>query len=113
MIPHGADSSFWAIAQITKLRSPFQTPRAALARRVQAIPELAQKFAAEVARVGREPVWDKKALHDRLAEVARILASAPATGRAAADVKKFTDYRPVIEAFIDAGGTTNGTAGLP
>ena len=52
-------------------------------------------------------------VHDRLAEVARILASAPATGRAAADVKKFTDYRPVIEAFIDAGGTTNGTAGLP
>jgi spore coat protein H len=113
MIPHGADSSFWAIAQITKLRSPFQTPRAALARRVQSIPELAQKFASEVARVGREPVWDKKALHARLAEVARILASAPATPRTAADVKKFADYRPVIEAFINNSGTTNGVAGLP
>jgi len=113
MIPHGADSSFWAIARITKLRSPFQTPRAALARRVQSIPELAQKFAAEVARVGREPVWNKKALLDRLAEVARILASAPRTTRAAADVTQFTDYRPVIEAFINAGGTTGGVAGLP
>jgi spore coat protein CotH len=113
MIPHGADSSFWATARITKLRSPFQTPRAALAARVQSIRELAQKFAAEVARVGREPVWDKKALHERLADVARVLATAPKTPRAAADVQKFTEYRPVIEAFINAGGTTNGVAGLP
>jgi len=113
MIPHGADSSFWAIAQITKLRSPFQPPRATLARRVQSIPELAQRFAAEVARVGREPVWDKKALLDRLGEVGRILASAPTTARAAADVKKFADYRPVIEAFVNNGGTTNGVDRLP
>jgi hypothetical protein len=113
MIPHGADSSFWAIARITKLRSPFQPPAAALARRVQSIPDLAKRFAAEVARVGREPVWDKKALLDRLAEVGRVLSSAPGTPRTAADVKKFADYRPVIEAFINAGGTTNGVAGLP
>lgn len=113
MIPYGADSSFWAVARITKIQSPFQTPRAALARRVQSIPELRQKFSADVARVGREPVWDKKALHDRLAAVARTLASAPKTTRAAADVKKFTDYRPVIEAFINNGGTTNPVAGLP
>jgi hypothetical protein len=52
-------------------------------------------------------------LHDRLAEVGRILASAPTTTRTAADVKKFTDYRRVIEAFIDSGGTTNSVAGLP
>jgi spore coat protein CotH len=113
MIPYGADSAFWAIAQITKIRSPFQPPRAALARRIRAIPELAQKFAAEVARVGREPVWDKKVLLDRLAEVDRILATAPPAARTAADVKRFLGYRPVIEAFINAGGTTNGTAGLP
>jgi spore coat protein CotH len=110
MIPHGADSSFWAIARITKIRSPFQTPRAALARRVQSIPELAQRFAAEVARVGREPVWDEKALLERLAEVARILATAPRTTRAAADVKQFTDYRPIIEVFINAGGTAGATS---
>ena len=113
MIPYGADSAFWAIAQITKIRSPFQSPRAALARRIQAIPELAQKFAAEVARVGREPVWDKKVLLDRLAEVDRILATAPKGARTAADVKRFLGYRPVIEAFINAGGTTNDTAALP
>ena len=113
MIPYGADSSFWAIAQITRIRSPFQTPRSALARRVQAIPELAKRFEAEVARVGREPVWDKRALVARLAQVDRILATAPATTRAAADVKRFADYRPVIEAFINAAGTTNGAAGLP
>jgi spore coat protein CotH len=112
MIPYGADSSFWAEARITKIRSPFQSPRAALARRVQASPELAKQFAAEVARVGREPVWDAKALHDRLAQVERILATAPTTGRAAADVKRFVGYRPVIEAFINAGGTS-GAAALP
>ena len=113
MIPYGADSSFWAIARITKLRTPFQPPRAALARRVQATPELAKRFADEVARVGREPVWDKTALHERLAQVGRILTTAPATPRAAADVKRFVDYRPVIEAFIDNGGTTNDVSGLP
>jgi len=113
MIPYGADSSFWAIARITKIQSPFQTPRAALARRVQSIAELRERFSSEVARVGREPVWDKQALHARLAAVARILASAPQTTRAAADVKKFTDYRPVVEAFINNGGTTNPVAGLP
>jgi spore coat protein CotH len=111
-IPYGADSSFWAEAPITKIRSPFQTPRAALARRIQSSPELAQRFAAEAARVGREPVWDKKVLLDRLAQVSRILSTAPTTGRAAVDVKRFADYRPVIEAFINAGGT-NGSAGLP
>ncbi len=113
MIPYGADSSFWAIAQITKLRSPFQTPRAALARRVQSTPELAKRFAEEVSRVGREPVWDKRVLLERLAQVDRVLSTAPATSRAAADVKRFASYRPTIEAFINAGGTTNGVAGLP
>lgn len=113
MILYGADSSFWAIAQITKIRSPFQTPRAALARRVQSIPALAERFAAEVARVGQEPIWDKKALLDRLAQVDRILATAPQTTRAAADVQNYVSYRPVIEAFIKAGGATNGAAGLP
>lgn len=112
MIPYGADSSFWAEARITKIRSPFQPARAVLPRRVQSIPELAQKFAAEAARVGREPVWDKKVLLDRLAQVDRILSAAPTTGRTAVDVKRFADYRPVIEAFINAGGTTN-SAGLP
>ena len=113
MIPYGADSSFWAVARITKLRSPFQSPRAALAQRVQSIPELAKKFAEEVSRVGREPVWDKRALLERLAQVERIFATAPETPRASADVMKFRSYRPTVEAFINAGGTTNGVAGLP
>lgn len=112
MIPYGADSSFWAEARITKIRTPLQRPGAGLARRVQSIPELAQKFAAEAARIGREPVWDKKVLLDRLAQVDRILATAPATDRTAVDVKRFADYRPVIEAFINAGGT-NGSVALP
>jgi len=112
MIPHGADSSFWAEAGITKIRTPFQPARAALARRVQATPDLADKFASEVARVGREPVWNKKALLDRVAQVDRLLTSAPKTGRTAADVKRFADYRPVIEAFINAGGTS-GASALP
>ena len=112
MIPYGADSSFWAEAAITKIRSPFRNARAALPRRVQSIPELAQRFAAEVGRVGQGPIWDKKVLLDRLAQVNRILSTAPGTGRTAVDVKRFVDYRPVVEAFINAGGT-NGSATLP
>ena len=111
-IPYGADSSFWAIAQITKIRSPFQPARSALPRRIQSVPELAQKFKDEVARIGREPIWDKQVLHSRLADVARVLSTAPQTTRAGADVKRFTDYRPTIEAFINAGGTS-GAASLP
>ena len=113
MIPYGADSSFWAEARITKIRSPFQRPAASLARRIQSTPELAKRFAAEVARIGSEPVWDKKVLLDRLAQVERILDTAPTTGRSAADVKRFLGYRPTIEAFIDAGVNSDARAALP
>ena len=112
-IPYGADSSFWAEASITKIRNPLQPTRAALPRRVQSTPELAQRFATEVARVGSAPVWDKKVLLDRLAQVEKILATAPTTGRSAADVKRFTAYRPTIEAFINAGVNTDARAALP
>ena len=112
-IPYGADSSFWAEAPITKIRSPFQPARAALPRRVHSIPELAQQFAAEAARVGSAPVWDKQVLLDRLAQVEKILATAPTTGRSAADVKRFFAYRPTIEAFINAGVNADARAALP
>ena len=112
MIPYGADSSFWAEARITKIRTPFQRPGAALARRVQSTPALAQQFAREAARIGRPPVWDTNVLLDRLSQVERILTTAPTTGRTAADVKKFVSYKPTIEAFINAGGTV-GAANLP
>ena len=112
-IPYGADSSFWAEARITKIRSPFQPARSTLPRRVQAIPELAQKFAAEVARVGSPPIWDKKVLLDRLAQVEQILATAPTSGRSADDVRRFAAYRPTIEAFINAGVNADARAALP
>jgi len=112
-IPYGADSSFWAEAFITKIRNPLQPTRVALPRRVQSIPELAQRFATEVARVGSAPVWDKKVLLDRLAQVEKILATAPTTGRSAADVKRFFAYRPTIEAFINAGVNADARAALP
>ena len=112
-IPYGADSSFWAEAQITKIRSPFQRARSALPSMVQAIPELAQRFASEVARVGSASVWDKQVLLDRLAQVEKILAAAPTTGRSAADVKRFAAYRPTIEAFINAGVNADARAALP
>jgi len=112
-IPYGADSSFWAEAQITKIRSPFQRARSALPSVVQTIPELAQRFATEVARVGSASVWDKQVLLDRLAQVGKILAMAPATGRSALDVKKFAAYRPTIEAFINAGVNADARAALP
>ena len=113
MIPYGADSSFWAEARITKIRSPFQRPAASLARRVQSTPVLAARFAAEVARIGSESVWDKKVLLDRLAQVDRILSNAPTSGRSAADVKRFAAYRPTVEAFINAAVNADARAALP
>jgi hypothetical protein len=112
-IPYGADSSFWAEAGITKIRSPFQRARSALPSRVQSIPELAQQFATEVARVGSAPVWDKQVLLDRLSQVEKILATAPTSGRSALDVKRFAAYRPTIEAFINAGVDADARARLP
>ena len=69
-------------------------------------------------RVERKPVVIAGRCFDRIerdvaVQVDRILATAPKTPRAQADVKKFHDYRPVIEAFINAAGTTDGVAGLP
>lgn len=44
---------------------------------------------------------------DGVVLVDRILATAPDTTRAAADVKRFADCRPVIESFVNDGGTTS------
>ncbi len=116
-IPYGADEAFWATGTpVTQLSSPFQQPRALLARRIQEIPEFMARFKAEVARVGKEPIWDKAALRERVAQVDRIFSeytAAHKSGRTTSDIRRFYSYRRTIERFIDAGGTTNGTRGLP
>jgi hypothetical protein len=114
LIPHGADEAFWATGTpVTRLQSATQTPQSVFARKVRAVPELESRFLSEIARVGREPVWHRQALLARVAQVAKILATAERTGRTADDLRRFETNRPVVEAFINAGGTTNGTSGLP
>jgi spore coat protein CotH len=114
LIPHGADEAFWATGTpITRLESATQPPMSALARKVRAVPQLEARFLSEIARIGREPVWNRQALLARVAQVAKILATAQRTGRTATDLTRFERHRPVVEAFINAGGTTNGTSRLP
>jgi len=114
LIPHGADEAFWATdTPITRLQSATQTPQSVFARKVRAVPQLESRFLSEIARVGREPVWHRQILLARVAQAARILATAQRTGRTAEDLRLFERNRAVVEAFINAGGTTNGTSGLP
>jgi spore coat protein CotH len=113
-LPQGADQSFWAAAQSKRIYAPGQLRTAgSLARQVLDVPELRKKFDAEFQRVGRAPVWDKAALLARVAQVERLLAMATPGPKVTADVAKFQRLRPLIEAFINNGGTTGGTANLP
>ena len=113
-LPQGADQSFWAAAKPKRIYAPGQLRTAgSLARQVLDSPELRKKFDAELHRVGHAPVWDKDALLARVAEVERLLGSATPSARVTSDIAKFQRLRPVIEAFINNGGTTGGTANLP
>ena len=76
------------------------TPQSWLVAQMMSVPTLAARVRAEVTRVGTEPVWNQKVLRDRIAEVARILATADQTGRTASDVARFTSFRPQVEQAI-------------
>jgi hypothetical protein len=68
------------------------------------VPELAAKYRSEVARIGREPIWNQQVLLDRIDRVARILQTAERSGRTGTDVARFMSNRPVIEGIIRGGG---------
>ena len=64
----------------------------------------ADRVAAEVERIGREPVWNQQTLIDRLNAVDRILDTAEPEGRTSGDVNRFRSYRAILEAVIRSGG---------
>jgi spore coat protein CotH len=114
LFPHGADESFWATGTaITRIMSATQSAGSTTGKKLRAVPELDARWKAEIARIGAAPVWDQTALLARVEQVAKIFATATSTGRTATDLALFDKHRPIIEAFIKAGGTSMGTATLP
>jgi hypothetical protein len=115
-IPWGADQAFWCPIpgqEINRLTSPTQTGDAQTSRKFRAVPALEAKLRAEIARLGSPPVWDTNALLGRVQHLAKLFSTTPRTGRTARDLDSFDRYRPILEAFIRAGGTSKGTASLP
>ena len=78
--------------------------RSYLVRQLLGSRRFADRVAAEVERIGREPVWNQQALTDRLNAVERILTTAEQEGRTGGDVNRFRAYRATLEAVIRSGG---------
>ncbi|MEO8069920.1 MAG: CotH kinase family protein [Acidobacteriota bacterium] len=102
-IPYGADQAFNGPRM--NGNSSLAWPRSTLVQRLVAVPRFADRFSAEVIRIGREPVWNQRALSERLDRVARILATAETSGRTGRDVARFTSYRAAMDGLIRAGGS--------
>lgn len=117
LFPHGADQAFWCPfpgQEINRLEDTFQIAEdGQTGKKARAVPELDRKFRAEVARIGSAPIWDVNFMLGRVAHLEKLLAAAPRTGLAAKDIASFQKYRPILEAFIKAGGTSKGVGSLP
>lgn len=111
-IPYGADQSFWSTPG-KRIKNALNAPVGRIAVGIRLVPELSQKFIAEVERVGQAPIWDRPALLARVAEVARVLETADKHDRTTRDIARFKSGRDLVETFIEGGGTTRGTAYLP
>jgi len=95
-IPYGADQALGLSRQF----SPFEQPRSYLVQKLLSVPALAQRVRDEVARIGREPVWNRQAFSQRLDGLARILATAERSGRTGSDAARLPTYRSAIESFL-------------
>jgi spore coat protein CotH len=102
LIPYGTDQAFRGSSGFRGWA--YERPQSALVRRMLSVPDLVNRYHAEVARVGREPVWNQNVLLDRIDLVARILQGAERSGRTGADVARFFSTRPAIERLIRGGG---------
>jgi spore coat protein CotH len=104
-IPYGTDQAF-------RGQSGFggwerERPQSALVKRMLQVPALAQRYRDEMARIGREPVWNQKVLLDRVDAVGRILQNVDRSGRLGSDVARFFRYRETMESVIRAGGAVH------
>jgi len=101
-IPYGADQTLGVSRG--RRGGSFMPGRSVLARKLLEVPALAERVRQEVARIGREPVWNVKTLLERLYQVGRILPTDVQGGRIRADVSRYLAYRSTMEAAIQAGG---------
>ncbi|MEO7191006.1 MAG: CotH kinase family protein [Vicinamibacterales bacterium] len=101
-IPYGADQAFGGPSADP---SPSQEPpMSMLVKRLVAAPGLLQRVQTEASRMRREPVWNQRALLQRLKQVGEILAGAGTTGRTGSDVERFLRNRGTMVALIRSGG---------
>src|SRR4030095_4620778 len=69
-IPYGADQTL-GVSRGSRGGS-FMPGPAVVARKLLEVPALAERVKQEVARIGREPVWNVQTLLERLYQVGRI-----------------------------------------
>jgi spore coat protein CotH len=101
-IPYGADQALGGPSM--RGGRGFGGPTSFLVGQLMSSPALSARLTTEVARIGREPVWNQELLLERLARVATVFATAEKTGRTGADVAQFERFRPSMESVIRAGG---------
>ena len=106
-IPWGADQAF----RLGRGRfmgalggAGFGGARSYLVQQLLRSQRFSDRVNQEVARIGREPVWDQQVLLDRLNAVERIFAAIEPTGRTASDISRFRSTRAIVEGVIRAGG---------
>jgi spore coat protein CotH len=99
LLPWGADQTL-GLGRMGGFRRA-NGPRSATVQRLMSIPALAERLQAEIARVGREPVWDLPHLVARIERVARNLDAVESpSGRTAIDIAGFTSWRATVENAI-------------
>jgi hypothetical protein len=101
-IPYGADQALNGPSMMG-MRN-LGGPQSSLVRQLLSSAPLSARVRSEVARISREPVWNQQVLSDRLARVAKILATASKTGRTGSDVAQFEQYQSTMEELIRRGG---------
>ena len=109
-IPYGTDQTFGGTGGFSGWN--YEGHQSALVRAMLASPELAKRYRSEISRIGREPLWNRKILLERVDRVGRILQIAGASGRTASDVGRFARHRSTIEGFIRNGGRCSSEAAL-
>src|SRR6185503_8126993 len=101
-IPYGTDQTFGGTNGFGGWGG--ERPQSMMVRRMLNVPQLADRYREEMLRIGREPVWNKQLLLDRVASVDTILQKVERTGRTGSDISRFMNNRPRIESSIRAGG---------
>ena len=104
-IPYGTDQTFGGSNGFSGWGR--ERPQSMLVRQMLNVPQLANRYRDEMARIGREPVWNKQLLLDRVANVDKLLQKVERSGRTGDDISRFMTNRPRIDSLIRAGGAVH------